>query len=45
MLGRLTKILTPEATRRAFATLDRGQTALERNAGIKLVTEWVASEL
>lgn len=45
VLGRLTKTLSPEATRRAFATLDRGQTALERNAGIKLVAEWIAAEL
>lgn len=45
VLGRLTKTLTPEAARRAFATLDRGLTALERNAGIKLVAEWVAAEL
>jgi DNA polymerase-3 subunit delta' len=45
VLARLAKTLTPEASRRAFATLDRGQTALERNAGIKLVAEWVAAEL
>lgn len=45
VLGRLAKTLPPEAARRAFATLDRGQTALERNAGIKLVAEWVAAEL
>ena len=42
---RIARTLPPEAARRAFATLDRGQTALERNAGIKLVAEWVASEL
>ena len=27
------------------ATLDRGLTALERNAGPKLVTEWICAEI
>lgn len=42
---RLAAQLTAPTARRAFATLDRGLTALERNAGPKLVAEWVAVEL
>lgn len=45
VLERLARTLPPAAARQAFATLDRGLSALERNAGPKLVTEWIASEL
>lgn len=41
----LARRLPAPAARQAFATLDRALTALERNAGTKVVTEWVASEL
>lgn len=44
-LGRLARTLKPEAARQAFATIDRGLNALERNAGTKLVTEWICSEI
>jgi len=44
-LGRLARTIEPAAARRAFATIDRGLTALERNAGTKLVTEWICSEI
>jgi len=44
-LDRLAERFQPPAARRAFATIDRGLTALERNAGTKLVTEWVCAEL
>jgi DNA polymerase-3 subunit delta' len=44
-LDRLARALAPAAARQAFATLDRGLTALERNAGPKLVTEWICAEI
>jgi DNA polymerase-3 subunit delta' len=42
---RLAAQLPPAAARRAFATIDRGLAALERNAGPKLVAEWVGAEI
>lgn len=45
VVHRLVRELPPPAADKAFATLDRALSALERNAGPKLVTEWVASEL
>jgi DNA polymerase-3 subunit delta' len=44
-LDRLARTLPAAAARKAFATLDHALTALDRNAGPKLVTEWVASEI
>ena len=44
-LDRLARTLPAPSARRAFATLDRALTALDRNAGTKLVAEWVAAEL
>lgn len=44
-LDRLTRLLSPVKARTAFATIDRGRAALERNAGTKLVVEWIAAEL
>ncbi len=44
-LDRLARTLQPAAARQAFATLDRGLTALERNAGPKLVAEWICAEI
>ncbi len=44
-LDRLARALPPAAARQAFATLDRGLNALERNAGPKLVTEWICAEI
>lgn len=44
-LDRLARALQPAAARQAFATLDRGLNALERNAGPKLVTEWICAEI
>lgn len=44
-LDRLARTLPAPAARKAFATIDRGLTALERNAGVKLVAEWIAAEL
>jgi hypothetical protein len=44
-LDRLARAMQPAAARQAFATLDRGLTALERNAGPKLVTEWICAEI
>lgn len=44
-LDRLARGLQPAAARQAFATLDRGRSALERNAGSKLVAEWICSEI
>ena len=44
-LDRLARALPAPAARQAFATVDRALSALERNAGTKLVTEWVASEI
>ncbi|MEZ5290835.1 MAG: DNA polymerase III subunit delta' [Vicinamibacterales bacterium] len=45
VLERLARLLPAPRARTAFATLDRGVAALERNAGTKLVVEWVAAEL
>lgn len=45
VVQRLARALTPESARKAFTTLDQGLAALERNAGIKLVVEWVAAEI
>lgn len=45
VVQRLARALPPPAARKAFSTLDRGMAALDRNAGIKLVVEWVAAEL
>jgi len=45
LVDRLAAAVPPDTARRAFATLDRGLTALERNAGIKVVADWVAVEM
>jgi hypothetical protein len=42
---RLARTLSPQAARAAFATLNRALDAIDRNAGPKLVVEWVASEI
>jgi len=44
-LDRLARTLPAPAARKAFATVDRALSALERNAGVKLVAEWVAAEI
>ena len=44
-VDRLAAQLSAAAARKAFATIDRGLSALERNAGTKVVAEWVAVEL
>ena len=44
-LDRLARTLAAPSARKAFATLDRALAALDRNAGTKLVAEWVAAEL
>lgn len=44
-LDRLARTLPAPSARKAFATLDRALAALDRNAGTKLVAEWVAAEL
>ena len=44
-LDRLARTLPAPAARKAFATVDRALSALDRNAGVKLVTEWTASEI
>ena len=44
-VDRLAAQLPPAAARRAFATIDSGLAALERNAGPKLVAEWVGAEI
>ena len=44
-LDRLARTLSPAAARQAFATIDRGLNALERNAGPKLVAEWICAEI
>ena len=44
-LDRLARTLPAPAARKAFATVDRALSALNRNAGTKLVTEWLASEI
>ena len=44
-LDRLARLLPAPAARQVFATLDRGLAALDRNAGTKLVAEWIAAEI
>jgi len=44
-LDRLARSLPAPAARKAFATLDRALSALDRNGGVKLVAEWVAAEM
>ncbi len=44
-LDQLARVLPAPAARKAFATVDRALSALDRNAGVKLVTEWTASEI
>jgi hypothetical protein len=44
-LGRLTRAFTGDRARRAFAAVDRGVVALDRNAGTKVVADWVAVQL
>ncbi len=44
-LDRLARTLPAPAARKAFATIDKALSALDRNGGVKLVAEWVASEL
>jgi DNA polymerase III subunit delta' len=44
-VDRLAAQLQPAAASRAFATIDRGLAALERNVGPKLVADWVAVEI
>ena len=44
-LDRLARTLPAPAARKAFATVDRALSALNRNAGVKLVAEWTASEI
>lgn len=44
-LDRLARTLPAPAARKAFATIDRGLAALDRNAGVKLVAEWLVAEL
>jgi hypothetical protein len=45
VVHRLARALPPPAARAAFATLERALDALDRNAGPKLVVEWVAAEI
>ncbi|MGE0359259.1 MAG: ATP-binding protein [Vicinamibacterales bacterium] len=45
LVDRLAAQIAAPAARRAFQTIDRGLTALERNAGIKVVADWIATEL
>jgi len=44
-LDKMARAMPPAAARQAFATLDRGLSALERNAGPKLVAEWICAEI
>ncbi|MEP7116623.1 MAG: DNA polymerase III subunit [Acidobacteriota bacterium] len=44
-LERLARALPASAARQAFAIIDRGLAALDRNAGPKLVAEWIAAEI
>ena len=44
-LASLTRGYAGDRARDAFATVDRALMALERNAGTKVVSEWVASQL
>ena len=45
MLDRLKPIFGAERGLRAFFAVDRGLAALERNAGVKIVADWVAVQL
>jgi len=45
VVERLAAQVPAPAARRAFATIDRGLVALERNAATKLVAEWIAVEI
>lgn len=45
LVDRLAAQIPGPVARRAFQTIDRGLAALERNAGTKVVTDWVATEL
>lgn len=42
---RLARTLSASAARNAFAVIHRARSALDGNAGIKLVTEWIAAEI
>jgi DNA polymerase-3 subunit delta' len=44
-LGRLTASFGGERGRAAFAVVDRALAALERNAGTKVVAEWLATQI
>ncbi len=44
-LGALTSAFGGERARDAFAVVDRALAALERNAGTKVVAEWMASQI
>ena len=41
----LTRGYAGDRARDAFATVDRALVALERNAGTKVVSEWIATQL
>jgi DNA polymerase-3 subunit delta' len=45
LIDRLAAQIPAPVARRAFQTIDRGLAALERNAGIKVVADWVATTL
>jgi DNA polymerase-3 subunit delta' len=45
VVQRLARVLPPATARAAFSTLDLALEALDRNAGPKLVVEWVAAEI
>ena len=45
VLDRLARLLPAPSARKAFATIDEALEALERNAGPKLVAEWIAAEI
>ena len=44
-VDRLAAQIPPAVARRAFAAIETGLAALERNAGPKLVAEWIVSEV
>jgi hypothetical protein len=44
-LGRLARAADGARTRRAFASIDRAVMALDRNAGPKVVAEWLAMQI
>ena len=44
-IDRLSRALAPAVARKAFGTIDRALAALARNAGPKLVAEWMVVEL